>query len=76
MKEKIMEILSEICGAEEGELEPDLDLFGEGLLDSFGVVRLLVEVESRLQIVLDIETLTREEIATPALLVKRIEGLT
>ena len=29
MEEKIMAILNDICGADEGELEPDFDLFEE-----------------------------------------------
>jgi len=73
MEEKIMAILNNICGAEEGELEPDLDLFESGLLDSFGVVQLMVELEEQLGVVLDIATLTREEIATPALIAGRVQ---
>lgn len=72
MLEQVITILNDIVGAGEGELEPDMDLFESGLLDSFGVVQLLVELEARLGIVLDIATLTREEIATPALIVERI----
>ncbi len=66
MEETIMAILGDICGAAPGELEPDLDLFEAGLLDSFGVVQLLAATEERLGLVLDIETLTRPDIATPA----------
>ena len=75
MEEKIMSILEQLCGAGPGELEPELDLFESGLLDSFGVARLLVELEEQLQIVLDIEQLTRREIATPALLLERLRPL-
>ena len=73
MEEQIILILNEICGAEEGELESDLDLFEAGLLDSFGVVQLLVELEERCHVVLDIASLTREEIATPALIAQRVQ---
>lgn len=66
MEEKVMALLAEICGAEDGELTPEMDLFEMGLLDSFGVVQLLVELEERFGAVLDIETVSREEIATPA----------
>lgn len=72
MLENVVAILNRICGTEEGELEPDLDLFEAGLLDSFGVVQLLVELEERLGVELDIATITREEIATPALIAQRI----
>jgi D-alanine--poly(phosphoribitol) ligase subunit 2 len=68
MEEQIIEILNDICGAEPGELEPDLDLFENGLLDSFGVVQLLVKLEERFGLKLDIEQFSRSDIATPALI--------
>jgi D-alanine--poly(phosphoribitol) ligase, subunit 2 len=74
MEQRIMEILNDICGAQPGELEPDMDLFEAGLLDSFGVVQLLVALEEQLQVVLDIESISREEIATPAKLIRRAEA--
>ena len=74
MEAKIMAILNDICGADDGELEPDLDLFEAGLLDSFGVVQLLVELETHFNVVLDIESLSRDEIATPAKLTRRVEA--
>ncbi len=65
MIEKIIEILNEICGADEGEILPETELFEEGILDSFGVVQLIVELET-LGKSLDIASLQREDIATPA----------
>jgi D-alanine--poly(phosphoribitol) ligase subunit 2 len=73
MEDQVMAILNEICGAEEGELEPDMNLFELGLLDSFGVVQLLVALEERLGAALDLELLTREEIATPARIALRVQ---
>jgi len=69
-----MSILCEICGAEEGELDENLDLFEAGLIDSFAVVEMLVKFEEQLGISLDIEKLSREQIATPALIIKMAEG--
>ena len=74
MEQRIMEILNDICGAQPGELEMNVDLFETGLLDSFGVVQLLVALEEQLQVVLDIESISREEIATPAKLIRRAEA--
>ena len=74
MESKIMSILCEICGAEEGELDENLDLFEAGLIDSFAVVEMLVKFEEQLGISLDIEKLSREQIATPALIIKMAEG--
>jgi D-alanine--poly(phosphoribitol) ligase subunit 2 len=73
MLDQIIDLLSAMLGAEEGELEADLDLFESGLLDSFAVVQLVVELEEKLGVKLAIETLTREDIATPALIAKQAE---
>lgn len=73
MEEQIMAILNDICGAQDGELEADLNLFDAGLLDSFGVVQLLVALETHFNIILDIETLSREEISTPSRMIQRIK---
>lgn len=67
MLEQIIEILCEICGADTAELEPDMDLFENGLLDSFGVVQLLVKIEERFGVSLDIESFARADIATAEL---------
>ncbi len=72
MEEKIMAILEEVCGAEPGELEPDVELFEEGILDCFGMISLFVEIEKQLGIKLEPTELTREEIATPALILQQV----
>ena len=74
MEQEVISVLSEICGVDESEIEPDMKLFELGLFDSFGVVQLLVEVESRFSVVWDIETLKREEIATPGLIAEKIKA--
>ena len=68
MREQIIEILNEICGARPGELESDMDLFENGLLDSFGVVQMLVMIEERFGVALDIESFSRADIATAELI--------
>ncbi len=73
INEKIMEILNEICGAQPGELEPDIELFETGLLDSFGVAQLLVKLEEEIGAAPDIESFTREDISTPEKLVAFVE---
>lgn len=73
MSEKIMAILEEVCGAEPGELEPDTELFEEGILDSFGVISLFVEVERQLGVKLEPTELERAQLATPALIIAEVE---
>lgn len=66
MLEKIITILNDICGADEGEIQADTALFEEGILDSFGLVQLLVELETQLGVVLDPAGLERTQVDTPA----------
>lgn len=65
MVEKIISILNEIAGADEGEILPDTELFDEGVLDSFGLVQLLVALEGE-GVTLDVADLDRSAISTPA----------
>lgn len=65
MTEKIIACLNDITGADEGEITPDTELFDKGILDSFGLVELLVQLE-QYGAKLDVANLSREEISTPA----------
>ncbi len=65
MLETIITLLNDICGADEGEILPETELFEEGILDSFGLVQLLVQLEQYGK-TLDIAELQREELSTPA----------
>ena len=75
MESKILNIINTVCGAEPGELEIDLDLFDSGLLDSFAIVQMAVAFEEEFNISLDLEHLTREEIATPARIIELIRSM-
>jgi D-alanine--poly(phosphoribitol) ligase subunit 2 len=66
MERKIAEILAELCGVESEEIEPDLQLFEEGLLDSFAAIQLVLALEEAFGVSLDMASLPRERIATPA----------
>ena len=72
MEEKILALLAEACGVDRNDLEPDIDLFEEGLLDSFGMISLLVNLEGELGIRVEPTEIERSEIATPALLVSYV----
>lgn len=65
MEEKVIGIIAELCGAEPEEIEPGLDLFGEGLLDSFAAIQLVMSLEEAFGVTLDMASLPRERIATP-----------
>lgn len=69
MTEKIIEILNDLTGADEGEILADTELFEEGILDSFGLVQLVVALEEQ-GFQLDIAELDRSQVSTPAKLAK------
>lgn len=48
IREKILEILTEICGTDEIKRNPDLELFKNGWLDSFGTIELFVAIQEQL----------------------------
>ena len=59
MEEKVFEILEDICEEDLRET-PDVNIFEEGLMDSLGLVRFIVEVEEQLGITLGIMELDKE----------------
>ena len=50
MEEQILTILEDITGTDEIRENRELDLFGEGLLDSLASVQLLVELDGQLDV--------------------------
>ena len=74
MTEQIIEILNNICGADPGEIQADTALFDEGLLDSFGVVELIVALEEQCAVSLDPAELDRSEMATPAAIAATVQA--
>lgn len=67
MEEKILEILAEKCGVEPEDLmeDMDIDMFEEGLLDSFATLSLMVDFENELGIKLEITEIERKDLNTP-----------
>lgn len=65
MLEDIIAVITDISGADEGEIEAGTELFDEGILDSFGVVQLFVRLEE-LGVRLDVAEYERAQISTPA----------
>ncbi|MGE6515239.1 D-alanine--poly(phosphoribitol) ligase subunit 2 [Lysinibacillus sphaericus] len=64
-KQQILEMLVDLCEDDVILENPDMDLFEEGLLDSFGTINLLVEIENRFEISVPITDFNREEWNTP-----------
>ncbi len=65
MREKLLNILEDLCGDEIVKENPDIDLMEEDLLDSMDYTELLVEIEENFGVVIAPSEVTREEMNTP-----------
>lgn len=74
MEQKILDILENICGTDEVKEDRDINLFDAGLLDSLGVIELLVEVEGSLGIRIEPTEVERSQIDTPNKIIVYIEN--
>ncbi|MEK4739957.1 MULTISPECIES: D-alanine--poly(phosphoribitol) ligase subunit DltC [Bacillus] len=74
-KDQVLNILEEVCENDIVKDNQDVQLFEEGILDSFGTVSLLVEFQERLNIEVSISDFDRDEWATPNLIIKKLKNL-
>jgi D-alanine--poly(phosphoribitol) ligase subunit 2 len=65
MKEKLLDILATACETDLVKTDTSINMFDNSLLDSIGVIQLLLAIESELGIVVDPIDLQREDIETP-----------
>lgn len=65
MEDKILDILEKVCSSDEVREDMDINLFDTGLLDSLGVIELLVEIEDVLGIKIEPTEVERSLIETP-----------
>jgi D-alanine--poly(phosphoribitol) ligase subunit 2 len=61
VREKILDILTDICGTDEIKRNPELELFKNGWLDSFGIIELFVAIHEQLDIEVAPTEMEREE---------------
>lgn len=73
MKEKIMKVLESFN--EEIVEDTGRNLFDAEILDSFGIVELVVELEDAFNIVIDVDLVTPENFGTADSIVRLVEGL-
>jgi D-alanine--poly(phosphoribitol) ligase subunit 2 len=71
--ERTLEILSDVAGDEMVGRDLDVALFSSGLIDSLGVVRLMVAFEDAFGLVISPADLDRETWSTPRSLIADIE---
>ncbi|WP_010305665.1 D-alanine--poly(phosphoribitol) ligase subunit DltC [Kurthia senegalensis] len=74
MEETLLSIIEEVTGADVRD-DLDLDLYEEGILDSFGTVQILVEIDSQLGIQVPVSDFEREEWRTPNKIIATVKSL-
>lgn len=72
MKDRILDILAELCADDIVKEDLDIDLRVEGLIDSLDYIELLAQIEEEFGLVLSPSELTREEMSTPRMILKTI----
>jgi D-alanine--poly(phosphoribitol) ligase subunit 2 len=70
---RTLEILQQVTGDADVLTDPDLQLYGSGLLDSLATVSLIVAFEDAFGLVISPAEFDRDAWATPPLLVADIE---
>ena len=75
IRAQVLAILTDLCNTEEIVENPEVLLFEEGLLDSFGTVSLLVEIEDKLGIDVTISDFARDEWTTPNKIITILENM-
>lgn len=73
MKSKILQVLRE-CNEEIIE-EMDRDLLASGILDSFDIVNMVIELEEAFDIQIDVDLVTPDNFRTANSIVKLIEDI-
>ena len=72
MDDKILDVLEKICGVDDAREDRDINLFESGLLDSLGLIELLIELEEKLDIKIEPTEIERSDIETPNKLIEYI----
>lgn len=73
MEEKILDILEDICEDDIVREELDINLFESGLMDSLGLVELLVQIEENYNIIISPSEIERDDIETPNKIISLIK---
>lgn len=74
MLDKVLDIFEEVTGTDEVREDLELDLFEAGLLDSLGIIEVLLKIEEVFDIKLQPTDLERKDMATANNLVAFLEG--
>lgn len=73
MKEKVLDLLEEVCEDDIVREELDLDLFEEDILDSLGFAELLAMIEDELGIAIAPSEVARNQVNTANKIIALVE---
>lgn len=73
IRQVIFQALADICGTETVVADSHLDLFAHGLLDSFGVVELMLTIHEQLGMEIAPTEIEREMWSTPEKIIHYLE---
>ena len=74
MRDKLLDIIENICGDEIVKENPDINLLEEDLIDSLDYVSLLLDIQDEYGVVLSPSEFTREPMDTPNKIVDRVSA--
>lgn len=64
MRDKVLDIFEEVTGTDDIREDQDIDLFEAGLLDSLGIIEVLLKIEEVFGLKLQPTDLERSDMAT------------
>ena len=74
MREKLLDIIENICGDEIVKENPDINLLEEDLSDSLDYVSLLLDIQDEYGVVLSPSEFTREQMDTPNKIIETVSA--
>lgn len=74
MKDKILEMLAEICESDVVKQNLDMELFETGLLDSLAFAELLFGIEDEFGIIISPSEVERTDLDTPRKIINLVEA--
>ncbi|AVQ36710.1 D-alanine--poly(phosphoribitol) ligase subunit 2 [Staphylococcus kloosii] len=72
-REQVLDLLADVSENNIVKEQPDIEIFEEGIIDSFKTVELLLEIQNKLDIEVSIMDFDRDEWATPNKIVAVLE---
>lgn len=74
-RNQVLDVLEDVSESSVVKENPDVELFEEGIIDSFQTVGLLLEIQNKLDIEVSIMDFDRDEWATPNKIITVLETL-